>query len=194
MSIEKIELNRIRFNTWEKPKLMSQIKKFSLRIWETINDPSSNFPSYMETIQSAYLYGPTGTGKSTLACWLALKWAEEKYVSGKANIECIIVKNEFILQQVKKCFNSTEATEFEIIEKYKKVPLLVIDEIGTMTSSNWAYSIMYMIIDYRNSMKMKTIYTSNFTIEELNGVFDSRITRRILQDCKENVIELTKVL
>lgn len=55
------------------------------------------------------------------------------------------------------------------IEKMKKVPLLILDDIGSGRLTDIIRDLTYDIIDYRKENKKSTIFTSNMTIAELES-------------------------
>src|SRR5207248_2271319 len=65
------------------------------------------------------------------------------------------------------------------IQKYKEVPFLFIDDLGTERSSERIVRQYYQIIDHRQSNMMSTIYSSNLTIEQLKDVLGDRTYSRM---------------
>ena len=54
-----------------------------------------------------------------------------------------------LLERIKRTFNKTGADEAEVLQIYKTVPLLVIDDIGKEPPTEWAISTVYNIINSR---------------------------------------------
>ena len=76
-----------------------------------------------------------------------------------------------------------------LIEEYSNLQLLILDDIGAEKPSAWVLEKLTSIIDFRNNRELKTLYTSNKTLNELTEHLDERITSRIRQQCE--VIQLT---
>lgn len=125
-----------------------------------------------------YIFGRSGSGKTHIAAAIVNKIVKESI----SNIR--FVQTIDLLLEIKKSFKSDEATELDIIEKYSKVPYLIIDDIGVEKPSDWSFSIFYKIINDRYVNKMQTFITSNFSLIELERRFDERIASRIVEMCE----------
>ena len=81
--------------------------------------------------------------------------------------------------------------------KIKKVPLLLIDDIGAENSTAWARDeVLAPILQYRMEEKLPTFFTSNLTIDELenhlseaNNKVDKIKARRIIERVKQLTIK-----
>lgn len=138
-----------------------------------------------------YLNGSFGSGKTYLIAALFNEFAKKKIDSA------IIYFPEF-LRKLKSSFNSDLYEErFEYI---KKVPLLLIDDIGAENLSSWGRDeILGPILQYRMDEHLKTFFTSNLTLKELeehlsvtNGKVDKVKARRIIERINQltNTMEL----
>ena len=66
--------------------------------------------------------------------------------------------------------------------KYREnldVDLLILDDLGTEFKNAYTVSCLYNIINTRIGAKLPTIISTNYTIKELLGFYDQRITSRI---------------
>lgn len=78
----------------------------------------------------------------------------------------------------------TDQNEFELLESLNKVNVLILDDFGVEKMTDWAYQMLYSLINYRYENLKTTIYTSNLDLEELAAhTGDSRLTSRIQEDC-----------
>jgi DNA replication protein DnaC len=85
----------------------------------------------------------------------------------------------------------SQETDREVLERYGKVGLLVLDDFGTQNTSDWAFTMLYMLINRRYDDMSPTIITSNYSLEELaDKLEDDRITSRLYEMC--DVIHNTK--
>lgn len=132
---------------------------------EIIKKIKSFYDSYknQEEVKGIYLNGNFGSGKSYLIGALFNELARLNYQSA------IIYFPEF-LRSLKASFghdNSSYQDQFDFI---KKVPLLLIDDIGAEKLTDWARDeILGSILQYRMDFKLPTFFTSNLTISELEN-------------------------
>lgn len=93
------------------------------------------------------------------------------------------------------------ATEFELLELYtqkkfdafngfKKVDILVLDEIGKRELQDWQKIQLEELISYRYNELLPTIYISNLETDEFKQFLGDRVTDR-LKDNKINRITLS---
>ena len=132
-----------------------------------------------------YLSGNFGSGKSYLIGALFNELAKLNYQSA------IIYFPEF-LRSLKANFNNNFEYQ-ERFETIKKVPLLLIDDIGAETASAWSRDeILGNILQYRMQEHLPTFFTSNFNLEQLEehfslvGKVDEKVkARRIMERIKQ---------
>jgi DNA replication protein DnaC len=149
---------------------------------DRIKEDLKNIPepdSLPEEVTSCFISAPTGFGKTLYSCWLLLR--EQRNLFLKAEIkECEFISISMLFQKIESTFNNPELKEWDIINHYSNIHLLVLDDLGTRKASDWFMDTLYMIINNRYEGLKKTIITSNFTLEELSKNFgDDRITSRI---------------
>ena len=71
-----------------------------------------------------------------------------------------------------------------IIQRYSEADCLVLDDLGAEKTTDWSFSVLYLIIDNRYNNYKKTIITSNFALNQLAGKLgDDRIPSRIRAMC-----------
>ena len=145
------------------------------------------------SVKGIYLNGNFGSGKSYLIGALFNELAKLDYQSA------IIYFPEF-LRSLKASFNSSIEYQ-ERFEYIKKVPLLLIDDIGAEKLTDWARDeILGSILQYRMDFNLPTFFTSNLTINELenhlqltNGVTDKVKARRIIERIRYLTDEITLI-
>ena len=122
--------------------------------------------------------GASGVGKTfafqCLATAIKQKGRNVKYI----NVNKIIddVRNTFDLAD----------RETEVVDKYKKVAFLFIDDFGSERKTEFAMNVIYKLIDYRYSNKLPTFFTSNYTLDQLEEgatIDQERIISRIKDMC-----------
>ena len=107
-----------------------------------------------------YLHGNFGCGKTYLIV-AALNELAKKDVKS-----AIIFWPEF-LKHLKTLFNTNDGFE-EAMNKVSKAPILLIDDIGAENTTAWGRDeILCPILQYRMDEGLKTFFTSNLTLEEL---------------------------
>ena len=60
------------------------------------------------------------------------------------------------------------------------VDLLILDDLGTEFKSAYTVSCLYNIINTRLSAKLPTIISTNYSIDEIESIYDQRTTSRII--------------
>lgn len=100
--------------------------------------------------------GKTGTGKTHLACSIAMNIVKQGHTAKYTSMVDAISK-------VKATWSGTsQLTEDEMIDKFIDFELLIIDEIGLGSLSPKERNIIFMIIDRRYSNNKPTIGISKF--------------------------------
>lgn len=113
---------------------------------------------YPKIQKGLYLYGSFGSGKTYLVAALFNEFAKE-------GIKSAIVFWPEYLRELKSSFG----TDFkEKVEKIKKVPLLLIDDIGAEAATPWSRDdILCPLLQYRMQEHLPTFFTSNFDFTAL---------------------------
>ena len=135
-----------------------------------------------------YLNGSFGSGKTYLIASLFNEMA-------KKGVRSVLVYYPEFLVDLKSSFS----IDFEEKRDYvKKIPLLLLDDIGAENTSNWSRDdVLGPILQYRMDNNLPTFFTSNLTIDELekslsittNGV-DKVKARRIVERIKQLTVNL----
>ncbi|WP_028778771.1 primosomal protein DnaI [Shimazuella kribbensis] len=106
-----------------------------------------------------YLHGSFGTGKSYLAGALMNHLSE-------IGIDSYMAYVPDFIQAVYATFK--EGTTNELIEDIKQVKVLILDDIGAETLSQWSRDdFLGNVLQHRMADRLPTIFTSNLTLDEL---------------------------
>ncbi|MBE6147345.1 MAG: primosomal protein DnaI [Firmicutes bacterium] len=128
------------------------------------------FKEFIENYQNEekpkgiYLHGSFGTGKTYLVAALFNELAK------KGTRSALVYVPEF-LRVLKSSFNTDYEEKYDYI---KKVPLLLLDDIGAENLSPWARDeIIGTLLQYRMEEKLPTFFTSNLDLKQLEEHFSS---------------------
>lgn len=165
---------------WEKVLLPSLLKTyFTPRLQQDILRIPA--PETLPPLQSTYLWGNTGTGKTLCAAWMMLESMKQAYLNSSlpwSAYQFTSVPN--LLTQIRATFDDPTASMHDLIAHYSTINFLVLDELGVDKTTDWVLQVLYQIINNRYENLLTTIITSNFDLTELSQVLgDDRITSRI---------------
>lgn len=137
-----------------------------------------------QEINGFLILGNAGVGKTySLQCLASALIERAKKVR--------FVNVNQILDEVKNTFDS-EKKESDVIDNYKTIDFLFIDDFGAERKSDFSKNLIYKIIDYRYVNNLPTFFSSNYTMEELQNINDidfERIVSRIQDKCQTLVIK-----
>lgn len=154
---------------------------------DKLSDITCRYP-----LPSCYISGISHTGKTTsifYGIWQQIQFMAKNYVDG-LRYTVKVVKIATLMEEIRKEFNNPK--EVPYLQTLQEVDLLVIDDIGVEKYTEWSFTQLYLLLDYRYMQMLPTWYTSNFSLEELaTRLPDERIMSRLLADCKGHFIEFT---
>lgn len=129
--------------------------------YQIAKEYADNFSSHQKRGDGLYIEGTNGTGKTHLAAAIALQLIGE-------GIPVICKASSDLLLDIRKTFNSSEgASEGQILDIYKRVDLLIIDDLGKEQCTDWGMSTLYSILNDRYEDMKPTIITTNYNTENL---------------------------
>lgn len=127
-----------------------------------------------------YIYGPNGTGKTTLAMAAAIRLTD-------------LAKSVFAIPsyQLMDAMRSRKDEDRAIFERAESCDVLIVDDFGK-EASNTAYASerLFAIIDSRDKAEKATIITSNYLLSEIakkitEGAVGVAIASRLAGNCKQ---------
>lgn len=121
---------------------------------------ADNFAYHRARGDGLYIEGTNGTGKTHLAAAIALQLIGE-------GIPVICKTSSDLLLDIKKSFDDSSVNEAQVLDVYKKVDLLIIDDLGKEQCSDWSMSTLYSILNDRYEDMRPTIVTTNYNAENL---------------------------
>ncbi len=126
--------------------------------------------------KSAILLGRPGTGKTHLACALAVAAADRGMSARYATVLRAI-------RRVKDSWRpEAPETEREVIADYADCGLLVLDEVGIQTGSQFESNILFDLLNRRYECCRPTILVSNLVLSEIPKFLGERILDRLRED------------
>ena len=165
---EKVHSNTMLFNVPKEIKEASfkNVYKTDKNRYKTILWLTEFIKKYKTDIhqKGLYLCGNFGCGKTYLIAATFNELAKE-------GIKSAIVFWPEYLNSLKSSFNSEVKSEFKNKYNYvKKVPLLLIDDLGAESVTHWARDeILCPLLQYRMDVKLPTFFTSNLNLETLEN-------------------------
>ena len=159
------------------------------RSFEVATDYIKNFREYFTQGKGLYLEGPCGTGKTHLAIAIALAIIN-------TGVPVICKTSIDFLGDIKRCYErNSEVTEEEVLEAYKTVDLLIIDDLGKEQVTEWSVPVLYSILNERYEALLPTIITTNYNTsalaEKLSAKGDTETAAAIISRFVESYKRVT---
>lgn len=131
------------------------------------------------------LLGNYGTGKTMLMSIL-VKSIAEKYLFYSKFINAVD-----LIQKIKDSFNNNnQKTTAELLEGFKKVEFLFIDDIDKIKPTDYTRELIYGLVNYRIENELPLVISANNKLEILDAeYFGEAIVSRLVQ--KSEVVEFT---
>jgi DNA replication protein DnaC len=129
--------------------------------------------------ENLFIYGPTGTGKTSLALSLLRRHTDSR----RSVTGVVFTQPSKIAREVRSCEGA--AQERAAITKYAKAALLVLDDFGAEKATDFMVQLLYEIIDRRfMDLRGGMIITSNLPMKDLAmKLGDDRIPSRLVEMC-----------
>lgn len=129
--------------------------------YQVAKDYADNFAMFMQDGIGLYIEGTNGTGKTHLAAAIAMQ------LMTKQHIPCICKTAGDLLLDIKSAFDREGLNEKQILQVYKDVSLLIVDDLGKEQCTDWSISTLYSILNDRYEKMLPTIITTNYNSDEL---------------------------
>ena len=148
---------------------------------------------YFESIENLYIHGTVGNGKSWFMATIMREAVRRSVYRVNSYDETIGYSRDFlfaslpeITMKLKDSMNSQSAyTELGILDRYSKVPVLFLDDVGADYTTDYVRTFMYLLMERRGTGRgLTTVITSNFSLDELGKKAQERISSRITGMCK----------
>jgi DNA replication protein DnaC len=176
---ERFEKRKIQ---WESDEFKNVLQQFPKRIQTDL----TNIPFPNLVVRSSYFHGKTGSGKTIKAIQMMITYVRDNYYDMQSVTYGYASVPELLLQ-FRSRFNSVKeksSTESELVDFYSNLDFLILDDFGVEKTSEWAFQMLYIIINRRYDNEKLTVFTSNLDLVQLsNQLGDERLTGRINQMC-----------
>jgi DNA replication protein DnaC len=118
------------------------------------------------------LTGPPGCGKTHLAAAIANRQIE-------LGTEVFFSVVPDLLDHLRATFGpGSDVSYDDLFETVKSAPLLILDDLGTQSSTPWAQEKLFQIMNYRYTTNLPTVITTNEPIAKLDERLRARLEDR----------------
>ena len=131
-----------------------------VRCYQIAKRYADSFSIRYENGDGLYIEGTNGTGKTHLAAAIALQLINE-------GVPVVCKTSSDLLLDIKKAYDDEYTKESAVLDVYKSVDLLIIDDLGKEQCSDWSVSTLYSILNDRYEDMKPTIITTNYGAEDL---------------------------
>jgi len=124
-------------------------------------DAARNFVDLYPVVDAGLLFvGPSGRGKTHLACAVLGELIERKGVSGLyADFSDLLLKIQTSFRP------DADISKESLLTPYAETELLVLDELGASKPHPWVLDVLYNLLNTRYNRKKITVATSNYEDE-----------------------------
>ncbi len=127
------------------------------------------------------LKGGYGCGKTHLAAAIA----NASIAEGKL---ALFINTPDLLDHLRAAYSPTSSTTYdERFEQVRSAPLLILDDLGTQSNTEWAQEKLYQIFNHRYNARLPTVITTN---EELEAI-EIRMRSRMVDPSLVQIITIT---
>jgi DNA replication protein DnaC len=115
------------------------------------------------------LFGDTGVGKTHLAVAIAV----ERMAVGQPVFFAFVPD---LLDYLRFTFTPESRVTYDrVFDQVKNAPLLLLDDLGQESSSEWAREKLYQIVVHRHNARLPTVITSSADLPKSSGPIISRV-------------------
>ena len=149
--------------------------------WDWLEDVRNNIVEEVQRGLNIVITSTiVGNGKTSWAVRLLQRYLAETALDGRMVEKGMFVVSAQLLTEFGDYNYFQTMEEFlERFEKLKTCDLLVIDEIGGGSLTKASYPYLYDLVNYRVDNNLSTIYTTNYTDEEIIDLLGQRLYSRI---------------
>lgn len=124
-----------------------------------------------------WLYGPNGTGKTTLAMLVARGALD-------AGRTVAVYSLPRLLSEIRETYDDDGRNYTEFLDRLTEVDLLQVDDVGAERSNPWVLEQLYAIINSRYEEQRSVVLTTNLQDEALGEQIGARTVSRLEEMCE----------
>lgn len=183
------KIDKILDNAMLSPKQRKDIKlvldsdKSDYNSYATLNKFKEGIMNNIEDNVNLYIYSEiTGNGKTSWAIKLLTEYVKKNWINIQINSRPVLFINvpQYLLELKLNIRCQSEYVQI-VQDNFLKADLIVWDDIGTKTASDFELEYLLSMIDNRQRLERKVdIYTSNIIPTELQKYVGDRLASRIL--------------
>lgn len=111
------------------------------------------------------------TGKTHLAVSICLEWIKHGVAAKYTFVP-------LLLDELREGFQKHSEDGYEArFKRFCNAPLLVLDDLGAESATNWVQEKLETLVDYRYMNQLSLVVTTNKSIDELSPRLGSRLVR-----------------
>lgn len=135
----------------------------------------------MEDVTTApglFITGGSGLGKTFLCSAICHALSENGIVS-------LYTTYADLLANIKAGFDASQsAGQTSLIDAARRVPVLILDDLGAEYATDFATSCLFDIVNHRRNERLPMVISSNLTLSETGARYDERIRSRLGEVCQ----------
>lgn len=137
-------------------------------VLEAMGDPDA----VLGAPRSCILSGPPGTGKTRAAIAIGKRW-------DAAGRSWSYLPFDDLGRRVRATYSNADETEADIVAGLAKWSLLMIDDVGAVTVTDFVRGLLHTVIDARYRAMLPTLIATNLTAAELPAAIGERAIDRL---------------
>jgi DNA replication protein DnaC len=136
--------------------------------------------SRLHTGQGLWLFGDTGTGKTTLAMLVS------KEALGRGHSVAIYSLPK-LLARIRRTYDEEpgQDTYSAFFQRLTSVDLLHIDDFGAEKRSDWVLEQLYALVNERYEAERSILLTTNLAVDKLEEQIGERTVSRLTETCEQ---------
>lgn len=115
------------------------------------------------------LQGGYGCGKTHLAAAIANACVAQ-------GVPTLFLTVPDLLDALRFAYNAEDVTFEERFEEVRRAPVLILDDFGTHSATEWAREKLFQILNFRYLNRLPTVITTNLALEQIEGRLRSRLS------------------
>lgn len=149
--------------------------------------------NYFKSVESLYIHGKVGNGKTWLMSAIMREAVRRSGRPANSYDDTVAYSRHFLfislpelMMKIKDSMNpKSEVTESQLLDKYSKVSVLFLDDIGADYTTDYVIAFLYLLLERRDTgKKLTTVITSNLSPNELGEKHTERISSRVTGMCR----------